>query len=502
MAGVARPRIAWVFGAAGGLALASAAVSIAVVVPQLTTKAALFMLVGLFAALAIVMSGRAKEVLVAGYILALTYNRQYFSFDDILGNLGSAGLYWIPADAFLVMLLAVSLLERAVRIAPARPPADPIAVIAMPALAFLVPCVISALLAERPDMSFNELARVVRFIIVLVWLQSNMTRSLWYSAVGALALAMVAQAGLGTVQVVLKADRNFLSIFGVAGQEVLTADGEVDVIDNRARGTLGHPNYVAPYLLVMLPASLGVAYYSRAPLIRLIALAVLAIGLAGMAATKSRAPIALLGLSLTLVSAIAVRERRLSLFAALGGAVVALTVLAGVAAYNAAAIYDRIWGDFSASVTFRSEYNAAALAIWDEAPVFGIGLNNASLGLARHSPLFHWLTVQLEQFRGDAAVRAVAPVHNVYLLILAETGVFGLAGFIILLVSYFTRAIRGWLVSDDGVRGLCVGLSMGFLTQFVQQTLDFSQWFDPSWFTLAVLMAVVGSIPRLRPTIP
>jgi O-antigen ligase len=496
-----RSPLSWGLGATGGLALACCAVAFAVTVPQLSTKAAAFVVVGLGTLIAVIVSGRAKEVLLAGYIVAITYNRQYFSFDAILGSNGSEGLYWVPADAALVLLWGVWLLERATRTAVPLPPFEPAARIAMPVLAFFIPCVLSALFAERPDLSFNELTRVVRFVLVLVWLQQNMTPSLWYTAIGALAASIVIQSGLGTLQVVLKADRNLLSVFGVQGQQVLSADGQVDIIDNRARGTLGHPNYLAPYLLSLLPACLGVVFYSRVRLTRLIALCVLAAGVAGMIATKSRGPIALMAATFLLVCIVAVQERRLSLRAALGGGVLVLTLGAAVAAVYADAIYERLWGDFKASVEFRSEYNAAAFAIWDDAPILGIGLNNISRGLARHAPLFHWLTEQLEQFRGNAAVRAFAPVHNVYLLILAETGVVGLAGFLILLGGAFYRSVRAYRVSDDAVRGVCLGLAAGFLGQFVQQTIDFSQWFDPSWYTLAVIMAVVGCVPRLRPTL-
>lgn len=396
-----QPSVRLGLGVAGAAALACLAVAIATTVPQLTLKASLFMVVALGGALGVILSGRAKEVLLAGYIIALTYNRQYFSFDNILGNNGSAGLYWVPGDAFLVLLILTGMLEGSTRRGlpdgwpAARPIERPARIfeIAWPAFVFLVPCVVSALLAERPDLSFNELARVVRFIIVLIWLQRNMTRSLWYTAIGAFALSMLVQAGLGTVQVVLHADRNLLSVFGQAGQQVLNNDGEVDVLDNRARGTLGHPNYLAPYLLTLLPACLGMTYYSHVPLNCLIGFCVMLAGVAGMVATKSRVPIGLMGISFVIVSIVAVRERRISLASAASGAVFALTVLSGLAAYYKDAIYERIWGDFSASVNFRTEYNMAALEIWNDAPLFGIGLNNLSLGLDRHSPLFHWLTI-------------------------------------------------------------------------------------------------------------
>src|SRR3954471_23256380 len=87
-------------GVAGALTLAAVAVAVAVTISQMSIKSALFVAAGVAGALAIAVSGRAKEVLLGGYIIALTYNRQYFSFNDIFGDYGSQGLYWIPADLF------------------------------------------------------------------------------------------------------------------------------------------------------------------------------------------------------------------------------------------------------------------------------------------------------------------------------------------------------------------------------------------------------------------
>ncbi|MCC6718788.1 MAG: O-antigen ligase family protein [Acetobacteraceae bacterium] len=492
------------------LAMGGVGMALAIVLPGLTAKSALFGVAGLGTVLLLIMSGRPKEVLLGGYIIALTYNRQYFSFEWLTGDQHSQGLYWIPADLFLVALIAVSLLEH-IRpgVVPRAASSDVLAssgspsivAAAMPALLFMAVFILSALLAERPDWSFNELTRVLRFVVVLVWLHLNMTRALWFTAVGTLALSALLQAGLGTLQVLLHADRSLLSVLGGASETVYTEGGEIDMLENRARGTLGHPNYLAPYLLFLLPGFLGALLYSRVRLTRLLSLGLLLMGIAGMIATKSRAPILLTSVALLLVALIAVRDRVLSLTAAAATAVVATTALALAAIPFADVIYQRIAGDWSASVTFRTEYNQAAIAIWNDAPLLGIGPNNGVIGLARHSPLFSWLVKDLETLSGGVPVRAVAPVHNVYLLFLAETGVLGLSAFVALLATVLWRMVRGYRAAEGAVSGICLGLAVGMVAQLVQQTLDFSLWFDPSWYTLAVLMAVVGTVPSLRPVL-
>jgi hypothetical protein len=56
-------------------------------------------------------SKRPKSVLLCSWVIALTYNRQSYSFDAVTGNNGPAGLYWIAADFFLLCLLVLWVLD-------------------------------------------------------------------------------------------------------------------------------------------------------------------------------------------------------------------------------------------------------------------------------------------------------------------------------------------------------------------------------------------------------
>ena len=80
-------------------------------VPLLDLKSLLEVLAAVTTVLVALLSGRAKEIFLAAYILALTYNRQFFSFNGIFGDMGPHGIYWLPADPLLLLLFAVSALE-------------------------------------------------------------------------------------------------------------------------------------------------------------------------------------------------------------------------------------------------------------------------------------------------------------------------------------------------------------------------------------------------------
>lgn len=78
------------------------------------------------------------------------------------------------------------------------------------------------------------------------------------------------------------------------------------------------------------------------------------------------------------------------------------------------------------SIMLRKLLNDAAVAIWQHAPSFGVGLGNFLLALPA--------TLVSHQ------VYILQPVHNIYLLTLSQVGVFGVA----LMVAYGVFFLRAW----------------------------------------------------------
>lgn len=285
----------------------------------------------------------------------------------------------------------------------------------------------------------------------------------------------------------------------MAGLTTQTGGIEAE-IENRARGTLGHPNMFAPYLLMLVPAAFGVALFTRQRLLCLAGLALTAIGLVGVFVSQSRAPIALLGVALAMVAITAVYLRTLSIRVFVGSAIL-LTAIGAVAALPLLdQIIERIQGDLVSSVTFRADFNTAATLIWNDHPILGIGPNNLNLELRQHFPLLADLVRDTEQFRDIGNARSPT-VHNVYFLMLAETGLVGLAAFLFLVGSSLARAVGAAARTDGAVRGLCIGIAIGLFAQLLQQMVDFSLWYDVCWFTFALLLAIVGTAARHAPVI-
>ncbi|MEK7543693.1 MAG: O-antigen ligase family protein [Patescibacteria group bacterium] len=92
------------------------------------------------------------------------------------------------------------------------------------------------------------------------------------------------------------------------------------------------------------------------------------------------------------------------------------------------ASYFMIHNSTEESVVVRGQLNAAAIKLWQTAPLFGVGLGN--------------FLVRLPETLPTRTIYFLQPVHNIYLLILSETGVVGFLPVLLLLVKIFLWTIN------------------------------------------------------------
>lgn len=88
----------------------------------------------------------------------------------------------------------------------------------------------------------------------------------------------------------------------------------------------------------------------------------------------------------------------------------------------------RIFPLVGESVVVRSQLNNAAIELWKQSPLVGIGLGN--------------FLVKLPDVLPSRSIYFLQPVHNIYLLVLAETGAIGLLLFVLFLWNLFKKMIR------------------------------------------------------------
>ena len=294
---------------------------------------------------------------------------------------------------------------------------------------------ISVFKAETALQSVKELAKWLEFIAVY-WMAINLfhkqPRKLG-GFIAALAAGTLIETAIGAAQVVLRLGPSAFLIGGV----IL-----------RAYGTFGQPNPFAGYLNLTLPVLLGIALFTRSRWLKAGAwLAVLAVAII-MVSTLSRG--AWLGFAAALMVMGIAGSRRLAVWiwlGLLGAAVVILAAVFGIIPFGATTHVLAAFGLSGVSLDSVTAENFSAvqrLAFWQAGlnmfsnnPVLGVGIGNYIEAYPKYAAQ-GWETV-------------LGHAHDYYLNAAAETGLIGLAAYLVLLSSAFRQVAASVRAAPAGV---------------------------------------------------
>jgi len=138
-------------------------------------------------------------------------------------------------------------------------------------------------------------------------------------------------------------------------------------------------------------------------------------------------------------------------------------------------IVDNLWTDqFQKEVQSRIELNDLAFAMIADHPIAGVGLNN-----------FEQVQDTYDRY---GVIFADNPVHDIYLLIAAETGLIGFAGFVASALVLGAVALQVMRQHPGLLAGVGAGVAATFLFFALEELLTFSLRHDMP-LALAWLMA-------------
>jgi len=254
------------------------------------------------------------------------------------------------------------------------------------------------------------------------------------------------------------------------------------VIRTRAHGTLGNPNVLANFLLVAIGATVLLAVDLRGRG-RALAVAALAVEIAGLALTYSRGGYA--GLAAFVLAAglllWPIRRRAWPILFV----VVAMAALAAVALPSVGQRGESVGFDPRDTAGSRLFIWQSALRIWEAHRAWGSGIGTFNAAYSSYRPLGVRTTYAMLRIPGSA--------HNDYLQVLAETGVIGTVLVALALAWGAGRAAgryrkggptdRAWIGTWGAT---CVAIGM---TSLVDSTLSVI----PTTAMLAMLTATVAA---------
>ncbi|HXF81300.1 MAG TPA: O-antigen ligase family protein [bacterium] len=423
-------------------------------------------------------------LLLVGYVLACQrlFYRPLGPIDGEVAG-GVPGLYVRSVDALLIVLFAAWLAEgtlvRDLRDALRRPG------VAVPLLAPLA-ALPSVLVAESPYLALSELYRMGWMLALYVYVAARLRdrRSVMVVLAALFAIPFIQLA----VELAQWATQSTLGLVRVGEDPglITRAAGETEIV--RPAGTALHPVFLSALLAPIALLALSVGVSLRRPVPRLLCFASVAAGLAGMVLAQTRvAFVAMVPLAFLLI-VWAARSGHLSSRAA------ALVLAAGtlLVSVSVSVLYGNVVEAIARNFTSeqvgveasaRQQLNEVALRVIRDAPVIGVGLNNYEQVLPRYDVY----GVGLEGF----------PPHNLYLLVMADSGAIGLIGMGAAALALVGIALRLARVRDPQLSAVGVGALAMYAFFALEELTSFSLRHDVPLLEFWIIAGLAAASLRI-----
>ena len=250
----------------------------------------------------------------------------------------------------------------------------------------------------------------------------------------------------------------------------------------RPAGTIGHANTMGAFLAMTLPVTTSQLMLQSSFRAKLLPLCALAVGTPALVMSFSRGAwiSCVVGVVLVLTTTI-IRGKRRGLSRNWG--VISFLVMAMVVLAFSSLVESRIFSPDRGSVQNRMKLNDMALHMIQENPWLGVGLNMFPKAMADYD-VFHFEPQNV--------------VHNVYLLLAAESGVLALVAFIWLLLAVSREGVRGFFLNGPYLSITATGIFGGLVGLWLQMLAEILMSGPPQqglWF-FAGLLAGMNGLPR------
>lgn len=379
---------------------------------------ALILTIGFISILLISHDAERVIIFTVALITPLSVGTTLPPFLQHLGHIGLSNTLDVQVIDVLILSLII---YRIVRMATRWDEIRLFPFVTFPALAWIFASALSVLYAREVDVGVIQLGQMAKLGLLYIVVANSIKDEAYIKwLVTALILGVLFEGLLGIYQ--WSAGRT-LGLFFL---------GEPTQFDpGRALGTIGHPNGFAQYLAATMPLGLALLFLDIKGIYKALVGAVLGVGFLGLLFSLSRGGwLGFVAASIA-VLVFAVRRRRQNLkiaFVAGGSILLVLLLLTlsqrGLIA-NRLTSYEAIQ-----SALIRGTLNEGAIAMIKDHPFFGVGLNNYALFMPEYDPI---------DYLGE---RRPVIVHNVFLLIVAETGLVGAVAFLWFMARLFIQAWR------------------------------------------------------------
>jgi Tol biopolymer transport system component len=468
----------------GAVALWTAAIGaglLAVVVGMFGMKGIVVAVAGLaFLAVLLVVTKREEVILATAVLSLFALFRKSFGTQHLDVSGGPISVYVSSFDVMVFLLWVTWWLRGPREMAQQLRRAFRRSVMWAPIAGFAL-ILPSVLTAESTGLALAEVVRMATAIAIFVYFAVRVrTKTHVWIVLGALGAGLGLEALVVAGQYLTRSALG-MSAFGTPAELNNRFDG-YDAL--RPFGTILHPVFLGAFVGPCALMAYSLAANLRRPVLRLASLGVAGIGVTPILLANART--AALGVAaafvvLTVVFMVGGRLTAPVVKGALAGAAVLVVLTFPLLSSFVARSFDTRSGGrstrtatctrasdaattcsshFSFEWRARMELNRVGIRLWEQEPVLGRGLNNFEQVMGPYDT--HGLIF------GDA------PVHNLYLLQLAESGVVGLAGLFVVALPLFLISARLARSRDRLLSAVGFGVVGAFVFWAVEEVFEFS----------------------------
>jgi putative inorganic carbon (HCO3(-)) transporter len=321
----------------------------------------------------------------------------------------------------------------------------------VPLLLYLAITTISMVVAQDVTLSLFEVFLLLEACLVYFYVASNVrTRQDVMFVVSTLLIACLLES---LAMVTLRFTGMPSTIWGAPTHVHVDTDSKEGYM--RIGGTVGSSNFAAAYLSISLASAVSLLFTNLGRVRKWLAIAVVGLGGAALIFTLSRGGWMAFALSVVLICLLQWCRRGFSVKTP-----IAVVLILGMLYFPfQGAISARLFGDDKGSAESRIPLMKLAYRIIKDNPVLGVGVNNFTVAMGRY------LT---PEFRHGF----LFAVHNKYLLVLSETGIFGLSAFLAFFLAALRKGWQCWAVQDRLLSPIALGFTAGIAGHMVHMSVD------------------------------
>ena len=330
-----------------------------------------------------------------------------------------------------------------------------------------------------------EVIRMFKVLVLFLVICNELRRrrQIFHAAM-AIVVSMMIQALIGVLQYVRGANLG-LEILGESPPDTTQILAETSIYGQevwRVSGLVMHPNLFGIFLGALLPLSIGLFLVRDRGVARLLYLTATAAGMISLVATYSRSAwisfTVAIGVMLALLVSHTELRRRI-----LVPTVLAIICLTALSALFTDRIASRLFESKIQATTGRELFKQDARNLIGERPLFGFGLNS-----------YVDVVLEYSDFTRRTYPEWIPPVHHIYYLWWAETGIIGLLLHLAVVASIVLIALTNLRLRDPTMLTINVACLVGILAFMIDGFLSFPLRTSPLlrlfWLLAGIIVAL------------